>query len=88
MPLGQNKAKLIKEFGISAKDTGSVQVQIALLNERIREISEHLAKNPKDVSSKRGLLQVVADRRNYLGYLKKNNAGQYKELLSRLGLRK
>lgn len=87
MPL-QNKTQVIKDFGTSAQDTGSIQVQIALLTERIKSISEHFEKNPKDVSSKRGLLQAVANRRSFLDYLKKNDVEQYKELLGRLGLRK
>lgn len=82
------KAKIMKEFGISANDSGSVQVQIALLTERIKMITEHREKNPKDNSSKRGLLQAVAQRRNYLEYLKKHNLEQYKNILSRLELRK
>jgi len=83
-----NKSKVIKAFAINDKDTGSAQVQVALLTERIKQVSEHLAKNPKDVSSKRGLLQAVANRKNFLDYLKKHNASQYKEIVSRLGLRK
>lgn len=82
------KAKVIKDFGISANDTGSVNVQIALLTERIKEISAHREKNPKDNSSKRGLLQAVAQRRNYLEYLKKHDLAQYKNILARLELRK
>lgn len=89
MPLDKsNKAKVIKDFGINPNDSGSVQVQIALLTERIKSVAEHLEKNPKDVSSKRGLLQAVAHRRTFLAYLKKNNMAQYKEIVSRLGLRK
>ena len=87
MPLN-NKKQLIEEFGISDNDTGSVQIQIALLTDRIKSISEHFEKNPKDVSSKRGLLQAVAQRRTFLGYLKKNDLAQYKQMVSRLGLRK
>jgi len=87
MPLN-NKTQVIKDFGTSAQDTGSAQVQIALLTERIKSISEHFEKNPKDVSSKRGLLQAVANRRSFLDYLKKNDVAQYKEILGRLGLRK
>jgi small subunit ribosomal protein S15 len=87
MPLVKNKEKVIKEFGVSANDTGSAQVQIALLSKRIEDISEHLGKNPKDVSSQRGLLQAVADRKTHLDYLKKKNVGQYKEIVSKLGLR-
>lgn len=89
MSLDTNKkAKVIKDFGISANDTGSVQVQIALLTERIKEIASHREKNPKDNSSKRGLLQAVAQRRNYLEYLKKHDLAQYKNILVRLELRK
>jgi len=83
-----NKASVIKNFAINAQDTGSAQVQVALLTERIKMISGHLEKNPKDVSSKRGLLQAVATRKNFLEYLKKQNASQYKEIVARLGLRK
>ena len=83
-----NKETLIKEFGITPQDTGSVQVQIALLTDRIKTISEHCEKNPKDVSSKRGLLQAVAHRRSFLKYLKKENFKQYQEVVGRLGLRK
>jgi small subunit ribosomal protein S15 len=89
MSLDTNKkAKVMKDFGISANDTGSMQVQIALLTERIKEISSHREKNPKDNSSKRGLLQAVAQRRNYLEYLKKHDLKQYKTIVSRLELRK
>lgn len=83
-----NKAKIIKSFAINDQDTGSAHVQVALLTERIKLISAHLEQNPKDVSSKRGLLQAVANRKSFLDYLKKNNASQYKEIVSRLGLRK
>lgn len=78
----------MKDFGISANDSGSIQVQIALLTERIKMITEHREKNPKDNSSKRGLLQAVAQRRNFLEYLKKHDLTQYKNILSRLELRK
>ena len=83
-----NKAKVIKAFAINDQDTGSAQVQVALLTEKIKDVAGHLEKNPKDVSSKRGLLQAVADRKNFLEYLKKHNASQYKEIVNRLGLRK
>ncbi len=89
MPLDKNrKTQAIKEFGISTNDTGSTQVQIALLTDRIKSISEHFEKNPKDVSSKRGLLQAVAQRRTFLSYLQKKSNEQYKEIVNRLGLRK
>lgn len=82
------KAKIMKDFGISANDSGSIQVQIALLTERIKMITEHREQNPKDNSSKRGLLQAVAQRRNFLEYLKKHDLAQYKTIVSRLELRK
>lgn len=89
MPVkNNNKEQVIKKFGTSAVDTGSSQVQIALLTEKIRQISEHFTKNPKDVSSKRGLLQAVAHRRTFLGYLKKKDINEYKSIVSRLELRK
>jgi len=83
-----SKAKVIKDFAINDQDTGSAQVQVALLTEKIKDVAGHLEKNPKDVSSKRGLLQAVADRKSFLAYLKKQNANQHKEILARLGLRK
>ena len=89
MPLDTNKKqKTIKEFGISGNDTGSIQVQVALLTDRIKSISGHFENNPKDVSSKRGLLQAVAQRKTFLGYLKKTDLAQYKLIVDRLGLRK
>ncbi len=83
-----NKSKIIKEFAISNNDTGSVQVQIALLTDYIKSLSGHLEKNPKDLSSKRGLLLAVGKRRTFLDYLMKQDSNQYKEIISRLGLRK
>jgi small subunit ribosomal protein S15 len=88
MLVEKNKAQIMKDFGISANDTGSVQVQIALLTERLREVTEHTQKNPKDMAAKKGLLQIVATRRSFLEYLKKKNLEQYKEIVNRLGLRK
>lgn len=83
-----NKTTVIKDFGVTPHDTGSTAVQIALLTERIKQISEHLIKNPKDVSSKRGLLLAVAQRRKFLTYLHKKDAAHYKQIVTRLGLRK
>lgn len=82
------KAQLIKEYQLNNNDTGSVHVQIALLTDKIKEVSGHMEKNPKDVSSKRGLLQAVAKRRTFLEYLKKHDLAQYKDVVTRLGLRK
>ena len=83
-----HKSEIIKKFAINAKDTGSVQVQIALLTQRIKDISAHVGDFPKDFSSKRGLLKAVAQRRKFLTYLKKNNAAQYQQVIESLGLRK
>lgn len=88
MSAENKKAQLIKEYQRNNNDTGSVHVQIALLTDKIKEVSEHMEKNPKDVSSKRGLLQAVAKRRNFLEYLKKHDLAQYKDVVHRLGLRK
>ena len=82
------KNEVIKKFAISKEDTGSVQVQIALMTERITDITKHAVKNPKDNSSKKGLLQLVAKRRKFLGYLKTNDQEQYRQIVERLGLRK
>lgn len=83
-----NKSELIKKFSISENDSGSAQVQVALMTERIRHITQHTAKNAKDFSSKHGLLKLVAKRRKFLSYLKKNNEEQYRLVVERLGLRK
>ena len=89
MPVDKNtKKQIIENFAISDQDTGSVEVQVALLTEKIKTISEHFEKNPKDVSSKRGLLLAVSQRRSFLGYLKRKNKEQYKEIVHRLGMRK
>jgi small subunit ribosomal protein S15 len=78
------KTKIIKTFGKSANDVGSSQVQVALLSERIRQISEHLKKSPKDFHSQRGLVILVGKRRSFLNYLKKNQAESYANVLSSL----
>lgn len=80
--------KLIKEFGTDAKDTGSSSVQIALLTESIKELTEHCKQHPKDVSTKRGLLKKVCQRRSFLNYLEKNDFDGYKNVIGRLGLKK
>jgi small subunit ribosomal protein S15 len=82
------KTEIKKKFGISKNDSGSSQVQIALMTERIREITEHAEKNPKDASSQRGLLILVAKRRKFLDYLKKTNPEEYRRIVELLGLRK
>ena len=88
MTTKERKAEIIKEYGKSEGDTGSPEVQIALLTERIRDLTEHLKVNQKDHHSRRGLLKMVGHRRNLLEYLKKNDIERYRSLIERLGLRK
>ena len=88
MTTKERKAEIIKEFGRSEGDTGSPEVQVALLTERIRDLTEHLKVNKKDHHSRRGLLMMVGQRRNLLEYLKKNDIERYRSLIERLGLRK
>lgn len=83
----ERKAELIKEYAIKAGDTGSPEVQVAILTERIRSLTEHLKEHKKDSHSRRGLLVMVGQRRNLLGYLKRKDEQRYKDLIARLGLR-
>ena len=78
----------IKKFQINQKDTGSPQVQVALLTERIVQLSSHLQTHRKDFSSRQGLLQMVSRRRRMLEYLKRNNEPSYRSILDALSLRK
>lgn len=82
------KAQLVREYQRVAGDTGSPEVQIALLTARITDLTEHFKTHVKDHHSRRGLLRMVSRRRKLLDYLKKNRAEQYKQLIDRLGLRK
>ncbi len=82
------KAEIIKEFGRTPNDTGSPEVQVALLTERINTLTEHLKENKKDHHSRRGLLKMVGKRRGLLDYLKKTDLEGYRALIARLGLRK
>jgi small subunit ribosomal protein S15 len=84
----EKKQEIIKNFGRTPEDTGSPEVQIALLTERITELTEHLKSNKKDHHSRRGLLKMVGQRRGLLEYLKKTNIDGYRELIDRLNLRK
>jgi len=84
----ERKAEIIKEYGRTPQDTGSPEVQIALLTERINQLTEHLKNNKKDHHSRRGLLKMVGQRRGLLEYLKRTNIESYRELLERLNLRK
>ncbi|MCI8364589.1 MAG: 30S ribosomal protein S15 [Eubacterium sp.] len=84
----EKKAEIIKEFGRTPNDTGSPEVQVALLTERINTLTEHLKENKKDHHSRRGLLKMVGKRRGLLDYLKKTDLEGYRALIARLGLRK
>ena len=84
----EKKMEVIKDFGRSDKDTGSTEVQIALLTTRIQELTEHFKQNKKDLNSRRGLLKLVGQRRKLLNYLKRKNIKKYREILKRLSLRK
>lgn len=88
MPLGEKeKSKLIENFKIHERDTGSPEVQIALLTERIKDITNHLRTHKKDVHSRRGLLLLVSKRRRLLKYLSTKEEGRYQSLIKKLGLR-
>ncbi len=84
----EKKAEIIKEFGRKEGDTGSPEVQIAILTARITELTEHMKKNPKDYHSNRGLLKLVGQRRGLLDYLKKTDLEKYRALIEKLGIRK
>lgn len=84
----EKKTAIIKEFARSEGDTGSPEVQIAVLTERIQELTEHLKEHPKDHHSRRGLLKMVGQRRGLLGYLKEKDIERYRALIEKLGLRK
>lgn len=83
----KNKQDIVKNFGKNERDTGSVEVQIALLTEKINELTEHLKNNPKDFSGKRGLLMMVGHRKSLLSYLKEKNLDDYRAILKKLNLR-
>ena len=84
----EKKAEIIAAYGRKEGDTGSPEVQIAILSERIRELTEHLKANPKDHHSRRGLLMMVGQRRGLLTYLKRTDLEGYRALIEKLGLRK
>jgi len=84
----EQKEKVIKDFEIHKGDTGSSMVQIALLTERINELTEHLKIHKKDHSSRRGLLKMVGNRSALLKYVNNNDPQKYREIINRLGLRK
>lgn len=86
--LAEKKIELIKKFALHGTDTGSSEVQIAILSERVSELTEHMKANPHDHHSRRGLLRMVSRRRRLLNYLKNNEFERYKGIVSVLGLRK
>lgn len=89
MPFDKEKKQaVIKEFGRTEKDTGSAEVQVALLTRRIDELTEHFKTNPKDHNSRRGLLKLVGQRRRLLNYLKKSDIEKYRDIINKLSLRK
>ena len=84
----EKQTEIINKYARSEGDTGSPEVQVAVLSERIAELTEHLKQNPKDHHSRRGLLKMVGKRRNLLAYLKNKDIERYRNLISSLGLRK
>jgi len=84
----EQKKDLIKEYQTNEKDTGSPEVQVALLTQRIQYLTEHFKTHKKDHHSRRGMLKLVGQRRRLLDYLKKNDVDRYRTLIKRLGLRR
>lgn len=83
----KNKSEIIKKYGKDAKDSGSAEVQVALLSEKITELTEHLKSNPKDFQGRRGLLQMVGKRKRFLSYIKDRNLEEYRALVKKLKIR-
>lgn len=84
----EQKQAIVKEYARFEGDTGSVEVQVALLTHQINNLTEHLKVHKKDFHSNRGLLKMVGKRKNFMNYLKKTDVNRYRELVKRLGLRK
>lgn len=84
----EKKSKLIDSFKVHARDTGSAEVQIAILTERINQLGEHFKQHKRDFHSRRGLLSLVGRRRRFLNYLKKKDIKKYEQVLEKLNLRK
>lgn len=84
----EKKAEIVKNFGRKEGDTGSTEVQVALLTEQINVLTEHMKANKKDYSSNRGLLKMVGRRRSLLAHLKSKDVNRYRDLVQKLGLRK
>ena len=85
---GETRANITKEYRLHQKDTGSTELQVAVLTERIRQLTQHLREHKKDVHSRRGLVNMVSRRRRLLNYLTNENVDRYQTLISRLGLRR
>ncbi len=83
----ERTAELIAEFGKDAKDSGSAEVQVAILSERIRNLTEHLKTHKKDNHTRRGLMMLIGKRRGLLKYIKERNIDEYRELIKKLGIR-
>jgi small subunit ribosomal protein S15 len=84
----EKKAEVIRKFAKKPSDTGSPEVQVAILSERINNLTDHFKTHVKDNHSRRGLLKLVSQRRQILDYLRRTNDGRYKELIERLGIRR
>ena len=84
----ERKAEIVSQFGENAEDTGNTRVQIALLTDRINQLTEHLRSHKKDHHSRRGLLMLVGQRRRLLNYMQRSNLEGYRELIKELGLRR
>ena len=84
----EKKQAIIAEYGRTPGDTGSPEVQVAILSARIAELTEHLKENPKDHHSRRGMLKMIGQRRNLLAYLQKKDLEAYRSLIEKLGLRR
>ena len=83
----KNKQEIIKKYGKNEKDSGSTAVQVALMSQKISELTEHLKSNQKDFATKRGLLMMVGKRKRLLSYLKSQNLDEYRDLIKKLGIR-
>lgn len=84
----ETKTAIIEEYRINERDTGSPEVQIAILTDRINSLTEHMKKNPKDFHSQRGLSKMVGHRKQLLGYLARVDINRYRDIIKKLGLRK
>ena len=83
----ENKKQIVETYGKNGQDTGAVEVQIAMLTQKISELTEHLKTNKKDFATKRGLLMMVGKRKRLLAYVKSQNLDEYRELIKKLGIR-